>query len=72
VGRDGDEWWKVLLAEEVLAAMGCLTADGPQQSLLRFFRKVAAKSAAVMLPAAAVPKRCAFECRFTCNTEQMV
>ena len=51
-----DDWDTYLLAEEVLDAMGCLTPGRPRQSLLRFFRRVAAKSAAVMLPAAAVPE----------------
>ena len=58
-GADRDDWDTYLLAEEVLDAMGCLAPGRPRQSLLRFFRRVAAKSAAVMLPAAAVPKRCA-------------
>ena len=57
VGATRDDWDTYLLAEEVLDAMGCLTPGRPRQSLLRFFRRVAAKSAAVMLPAAAVPKR---------------
>ncbi len=58
-GADRDDWDTYLLADEVLDAMGCLAPGRPRQSLLRFFRRVAAKSAAVMLPAAAVPKRCA-------------